>query len=138
MLTRSALPFAALAALALACACSNQGEGEICDPNAGNAGDDDCQGGLTCQSLGAGIIGFRCCPPDLTQAKTQVCNVSHPGVTQSPAPPDAGLADEDAMSVDATSDATVDARMDSPQEALPDAPAEAGIDATDALAAPAD
>ena len=138
MLTRSALPFAALVAFALACACSNQGEGEICDPNAGNAGDDDCQGGLTCQSLGAGVIGFRCCPPDLFQAKTQVCNVSHPGVNQSPAPPEAGLADEDGASVDAMFAATVDSRVDSPQEALPDAPAEAGIDATDARSAPAD
>jgi hypothetical protein len=144
MLPRPALQltcFAGLVALAIVCACSNQGEGEICDPDAGNAGNNDCQSGLVCtKSTLPGVEGFRCCPSDLTTAKTAVCSISHGVADASPAPPDGGP-EPDAGTVDAPIDApveaTTDSSVDSPEESLPEA-AEVGTAATDASDAPAD
>jgi hypothetical protein len=136
MLTRSVLPFAALLALALAYACSNQGEGEVCNQNAGNAGNDDCQNGLTCQSRPAGNGAYRCCPPNLTQATTQVCSVTNPGVTASPAPPEGGLEDAETTSVDAPTESSTDATAHSSDAGPADAPPEGTLDATGATDAP--
>jgi hypothetical protein len=138
MLTRSLLPFAALLALALAYACSNQGEGEVCNQNASNAGDSDCQNGLTCQSRPAGNGAYRCCPPNLTQATTQVCSVTNTGITASPAPPDGGVEDAETTSVDAPTESSMDAAADSSNAGPADAPPEGTLDATDAPTTPAD
>jgi hypothetical protein len=145
MLSRPALQltsFAGLVALAIVCACSNQGEGEICDPDAGNAGNNDCQSGLVCtKSTLPGVAGFRCCPSDLTTATTAVCSISHGVADASPSPPDSGPEPDDASaSVDspidapaeATREATTDAPVDSPAEALPEAATDVGAAATDA------
>ncbi|MGO9836065.1 MAG: hypothetical protein ACLP1X_17825 [Polyangiaceae bacterium] len=132
--------------MAIVCACSNQGEGEICDPDAGNAGNNDCQSGLVCtKSTLPGVEGFRCCPSDLTTAKTAVCSISHGVADASPAPPDGGPEPE-AASVDAPIDvptevakeATTDSPVDSPEDSLPEAAADVGAAATDASDAPAD
>ena len=72
--------FAALASALLALlACSNQGEGERCDHNASNLGNDDCQNGLTCVQQNALTNGMgydACCPFDRTQATTAVCSLN--------------------------------------------------------------
>jgi len=70
-----AVTLASLGALVAASACSNQGEGEYCDPNAGNNGNDDCQDGLVCKTA-PGVVGVnasRCCPLDPSLAKTSAC-----------------------------------------------------------------
>jgi hypothetical protein len=88
MRLRSILALPLAAALAFA-ACSNQGEGQICDRNAGNGGNDDCENGLVCvASPNPNIHGFRCCPA--SGASTTV-ECSQPGQTldASTAPPDA-------------------------------------------------
>jgi hypothetical protein len=111
-------------ALLLAVACSNQGEGEICDTDAGDAGDDDCQSGLICTSL-SGVVGARCCPSDLNQAKTAVCSISHQAVTANPAPPDGAAETEEASPEDGAtavpSDGAPDAPADAPGAPIPDA-----------------
>jgi hypothetical protein len=138
MRTRSAFRFTSVCvslALVFATACSNQGEGEICDIDAGDAGDDDCQSGLVCTSL-SGVVGPRCCPSDLNQAKTAVCAINHQAVTANPAPPD-GAAEATEASPgdgamagpsDATPDATPDAPADAPGASIPDAAGEASAD----------
>jgi hypothetical protein len=70
-----AVTLASLGALVAASACSSQGEGEFCDPNAGNNGSDDCQDGLVCKTA-PGVVGVnasRCCPMDPSLAKTSAC-----------------------------------------------------------------
>jgi hypothetical protein len=70
-------------------ACSNQAEGEIC------AIDNDCQGGLLCTPMPpTGVSGHRCCPPDLTQAKTAACKGQPVVVDASTAPPPDSSPDE--------------------------------------------
>jgi hypothetical protein len=73
------LSLALLAIIVLGGACNNQGEGDVCDINAGNSGDNDCQNGLDCVSA-PGASGspnpYRCCPTDLTQATAAVCMLS--------------------------------------------------------------
>jgi hypothetical protein len=44
---------------ALSPGCSNQSEGQPCNRNAGNGGDDDCSSGLSCQQIGTLQL---CCP----------------------------------------------------------------------------
>jgi hypothetical protein len=80
-------------------ACSNQAEGGIC------AIDNDCQGGLSCQPPPTGVSGHRCCPPDLTQAKTAACKGQPVVVDASTGEPDGS-----------TDEATVGARTESGAE----------------------
>jgi hypothetical protein len=120
--------------LVLLVACSNQGQGEFCDKNAPNGGNDDCQSGLTCQVFSE--VG-RCCPVDLTQATAAACSANHPGVGTDAAPasvaPD-GSAPEASTPEATTPEATTpDALAD---VASGDAPAEATADA--AVEAPGD
>lgn len=60
------LLFAASALIALGC--SNQGEGERCSRLAGNNGDDDCEPGLHCVTVGQLEL---CCPTDRTPSDPQ-------------------------------------------------------------------
>jgi hypothetical protein len=68
-----ALLLPVLAALAFP-SCSNEGEGQPCDPKAGNSGTDDCASGLVCTVVS--VQGDRCCPSDRTKAKTSECALS--------------------------------------------------------------
>jgi len=142
MTPRSALPFACLVALALAVGCSNQGEGEVCDVNAGNAGNDDCQSGLVCTpGIVPGERSGRCCPAPPLVATTTVCAVNHlAGNDASPAvPPDAGEGGADVGPIDAPmegatdapAESATDATVDSPGAAQPEASPETGAAATD-------
>jgi len=78
----------ALLTIAAAEACNNQGQGDVCDVNAGNAGTDDCQTGLTCVPA-PGAVGtpnpYRCCPT--TDPTAAVCMVSTVTGDASAAPP---------------------------------------------------
>jgi hypothetical protein len=82
-----------LAVSALVLACNGQGEGEVCDKNAGNSGNDDCASGLVCTpntQLAAGTVGARCCPVDVSKATTTVCQGTIGVLDASSAPPDGG------------------------------------------------
>jgi len=145
-----AFPLAACLVAALSVgACSNEGEGEICDPNASNAGNDDCQSGLTCQqSPLPGVLGYRCCPTDLTQATVSVCSGNHEVADANAAPPDATLVGPPAeagdsgdsgdtgaapeAAPDGSSDGAADVATESSSEgAAPEASAEASVEAAD-------
>lgn len=52
----------------IAFGCSNQGEGERCSKLAGNNGDDDCESGLHCVTVGSLEL---CCPTDRTPSDPQ-------------------------------------------------------------------
>jgi hypothetical protein len=60
----------AAAAVAIGIGCSNYAEGERCDRDSYNFGNDDCQDGLVCtEASKLGTNSDRCCPPDLNNAK---------------------------------------------------------------------
>jgi hypothetical protein len=84
-------------------ACSGQGEGELCSPNAGNQGNDDCQSGLICVVAASRYVLGRCCPQDPSKATTAVCSANSGGLDASPAPPEA--ASEQPPPLDAGADA---------------------------------
>lgn len=93
-----------LAALAFA-SCSNEGQGQPCDPLAGNSGDDDCQSGLVCTPTSN--AGSRCCPQNRQTATAPECVLSS-GTTDAanPTPPDAA---SESSPPDAPSEAAVEA-----------------------------
>ncbi len=127
---RLALVFSSLAVALCFGACSNQGEGEICDPNAGNGGNDDCQTGLMCTQIQGVDKGFRCCPGDrLNQATTAVCSISGSS---------SALGDASSTAPDGTSPA--EAGADAAEASAPAADAGDASNATDAgeAAAPGD
>jgi len=104
---------------ALVGACNNQGEGQVCDPNANNGGNDDCQSGFTCVQA-PGVAGtpnpYRCCPS--SGATAAVCNQSsHP------------FGEVDAAAEGGAADAPSEAASDGAVTPPPDAPAEAASDA---------
>jgi hypothetical protein len=107
------LSLAAVPAIAVS-ACSGQGEGQLCNPKAGNSGNDDCQSGLTCQPRPATVInGFGlCCPPG-GQSTTSACAVN-------------GGPSNDASSAPPTQEASPDAPGESAAEVGP------GTDGSDA------
>lgn len=81
-----------LAATLLAAGCINSREGERCDTNAGNRGNDDCASGLICKPTGNSA---RCCPEagvatDPSCTSTQSSFIGDAGVT---APFDSGLSE---------------------------------------------
>jgi len=102
-----------LVVLGLFAACNRQGEGQVCDPRAGNNGNDDCQTGLTCQTI-PGATYATCCPPMLAQATASACGANHTVLDASTAPPDSsqgadGGPDASSQSaVEASSDAAVE------------------------------
>lgn len=108
-------------------ACSDQGEGDRCQAENGNA---DCQSGLVCLAAGAknfnGGVGFvnapynnsdRCCPADRSRA-------THPACTQ---PTNSGAGDSGIPP--AETGPQPDAPIDSPADT---SPADAGGDGGDA------
>jgi hypothetical protein len=71
---------------AIAGACMQQGEGEVCDPRAGNAGSADCQNGYVCTQpslLAPGTMGYRCCPGNLALG-TGVCALGQSMIASNP------------------------------------------------------
>lgn len=81
-----------LAVSALSNGCQQQGEGDVCDPRAGNNGNADCQNGLVCtqpSQLAAGTQGYRCCPGDPALA-TGVCALGQSSVPEDSAAPSSG------------------------------------------------
>jgi hypothetical protein len=92
-------------------ACSNQGEGERCDIRGDNAGNDECQDGLTCRlvtTTNAAEQSYRCCPLDQTAPTVAECKIAQNTVPT----PEAGLptttdAGGDAAPVEASTDANV-------------------------------
>jgi hypothetical protein len=89
------LPVVAALLLASSGACQNEGEGEPCDTNAGNGGNDDCQSPLVCTvGLTNASDSPRCCPQDRANAKTPECSLSSATFDgASPAPPEASTPD---------------------------------------------
>ena len=90
-----ALLFAGAGAVLIAC--SNQGEGERCDRNGDNAGNDECRDGLRCTAAGE-LNGSpqtdRCCPVIRTTAAALVCQIPpNPGGGDAAPPPEASVAD---------------------------------------------
>jgi hypothetical protein len=67
--------------------CAGQGEGDVCDVNAGNTGDDDCAGGLVCNGSLPGVMGARCCPSDPALATSAVCRGNQSDLTMTPTAP---------------------------------------------------
>ena len=114
-----------LAAGLVVAACSDEGEGQPCDSQAGNNGNDDCQSGLTCQQI-ENTQGFRCCPPDRSQATTPECALPSGGVDASPAAPDVRTGE--ASSQDSPGEAQGEAAADAPPEGSSDAPAESAAE----------
>jgi hypothetical protein len=120
----SLLTVPVLAAGLVIAACSDEGEGQPCDPRAGNNGSDDCQSGLTCQT--ENLPSPRCCPPDRSQATTPECAIPSGGVDASPAPPDAKTMDTSTQ--DSPGEAQGEAAADAPAEGSSDAPAESAAE----------
>ena len=81
----------ALLLLVVACfgGCAGQGEGGLCNRQAGNNGNDDCQNGLACDTSVISAPGFgRCCPGNRALATTTVCKGGTGTIDASPVPPD--------------------------------------------------
>jgi hypothetical protein len=119
----------ALTVAAGAPACSSQGEGDVCDQNAGNMGTDDCQSGLVCMAVSN--LGTRCCPPPPAQATTGICASHIPTVNpnaETGPPSDAAVGDvtvegaPDAPNTEAAPEGGPDSGVDAPGEAAADAP----------------
>jgi hypothetical protein len=107
-------------------ACSNEGEGQPCDTNAGNGGNDDCQSPLVCTTGLNNATDPRCCPQDRANATTPECSLSSANFDgASPAPPDASTADTSSPEAASTETGT--------SEASTDAPAEGAVEAASAL-----
>ena len=131
-----------LAALAFT-ACSKENEGQPCDHNAGNSGNDDCADSLTCQLVSSTNSDYRCCPPNRSQASSSECAISSAVADASPAPPDASTIEtstpDSSTPETSTSEASTaeTSTTDAPAEASRDAAAEAGgeggaaVDASD-------
>jgi hypothetical protein len=121
------LPLVAALLLVSFGACQNEGEGQPCDTNAGNGGNDDCRSPLVCTTGLNNAMDPRCCPQDRANATTPECSLSSSTFDgASPAPPDASTV-ETASPESAATEAAA-------SEASADAPVEAGVIAADASA----
>ncbi|HEX3344310.1 MAG TPA: hypothetical protein VHS09_07040 [Polyangiaceae bacterium] len=90
MRPRLAFLLAPLFATFVFIACQSEGEGQPCDTNAGNSGNDDCQPPLVCTTGLQNANSPRCCPQDRSTAKTPECSLSSTTLEGgNPAPPDA-------------------------------------------------
>ncbi|HEY3817586.1 MAG TPA: hypothetical protein VGL81_10460 [Polyangiaceae bacterium] len=96
-------------------ACQNQGEGQPCDTNAGNGGNDDCQAPLVCTTGLQNANSPRCCPQDRANATTPECSQSSTTIPDaSPTPPDSETTEA------SSSEAAADAPAESASEAGPE------------------
>lgn len=93
--------------------CAGQGEGDLCNRQAGNNGNDDCQNGLECDTSVTSTPGFgRCCPGNRALATTTTCKGGTGPIDASPVPPDSSTTQT----------------MQSPPEASAPQPTESGSD----------
>ncbi len=98
-------------------ACSNGGEGDRCDVNADNGGNDDCQNGLVCvpaaQLSGTGQQSALCCPGDRALSSAgSPCALVTPSNglgADSAIPAEAAVSDAPVSMPDAAPDAAPDA-----------------------------
>jgi hypothetical protein len=113
------LPLVAALSLALFGACQNEGEGQPCDTNAGNAGSDDCRSPLICTTGLNNAMDPRCCPQDRANATTPECSLSSATFDgASPAPPDASSVETSSPESAATEAAASEASADAPEGAV--------------------
>jgi hypothetical protein len=104
------LPFVAALFLVSFGACQNEGEGEPCDTNAGNGGNDDCRSPFVCTVGLNNAMDARCCPQDRANATTPECSLSSATFDgASPAPPDASTPDTSSPEAASPEAATLEA-----------------------------
>jgi len=122
----------AVVATAVAGGCAGQGEGQLCNPRAGNSGNDDCQSGLTCQSRPAIVMAPYgiCCEPN-GQSTTSACSLNGSSGNANPAPPDSSAPDAPFEGAALGAVDGSDALSPSP-DALASTPDSAGDDGPDA------
>ena len=100
-------------------ACQNEGEGQPCDTNAGNAGNDDCQSPLVCTTGLANANSPRCCPQNRANATTSECSLSSTTLDGSnPTPPEAST--DTSTAEGGSSEAAVDGPVEGATEAGPE------------------
>ena len=131
---RSFLALAAIVAVAGAAAfipaCSDSGEGGRCDKLDDNAGNDDCQAGLSCvagQSLPGHPPGDICCPTDLTYTDPICARVG--GIDAGPQPVDASPSGADSGDANVVSDTGTDTGSDTGVDSGTDTGVDTGTDA---------
>jgi len=97
-------------------ACQGEGEGQPCDTNAGNSGNDDCQPPLICTTGLTNANSPRCCPQNrAANATTPECSLSSTTLDGSnPTPPDSST---DTSMPEAGPEAATDAPVESATEA---------------------
>jgi hypothetical protein len=123
------LPLVAALLLVSFGACQSEGEGQPCDTNAGNGGNDDCRSPLVCTTGLNNATDPRCCPQDRASATTPECSLSSSTFDgASPAPPDASTVETSSPESAATEAAASEAGTDAPAEGA----VEAGSSASDA------
>src|SRR5580693_3442167 len=91
-------------------ACQGESEGQPCDTNAGNSGNDDCQPPLVCTTGLANANSPRCCPQNRANATTVECALSSTTLDGSnPTPPvDSGGGADTSTSEGGSPEATAD------------------------------
>jgi hypothetical protein len=113
-------------------ACQGESEGQPCDTNAGNAGNDDCQPPLICTTGLQNANSPRCCPQDRTTAKTPECSLSSTALEGgNPSPPDSST--PEASGPETSSDGPVESATEAGTETGSGAETGAG-DASDGAA----
>jgi hypothetical protein len=94
-------------------ACQNESEGQPCDTNAGNSGNDDCQAPLVCTTGLTNANSPRCCPQNRANATTPECSLTSTAIDgANPAPP-ADAAADTSTSEGGSPEATVDGPVES-------------------------
>jgi hypothetical protein len=103
-------------------ACQGEGEGQPCDTNAGNGGNDDCQPPLVCTQGLTNANSPRCCPQNRQNATTPECALSSStSGNMMSAPPDAS-----GDTATPTESGSSEASADAPAESTVEAGAETG------------
>jgi hypothetical protein len=131
-----AVPAVALAIAFFPAGCSGQSEGERCNTQSDNAGNDDCDGTLVCTPAGKLTNRddvARCCPADLTQATSPACRPVGSGGTDAGPPSDASAGDAaaEATTSDGATDATADTEGDAADASELDGATDAPTDGAD-------
>jgi len=101
-------------------ACQGESEGQPCDTNAGNAGNDDCQPPLVCTTGLANANSPRCCPQNRANATTPECALasSSLGDASNPTPPEGGA--DTSTPEGGSAEAAADGPVESTTEAGPE------------------
>jgi len=73
MIRAGLLAAVAVGFFTLGVACNDGREGDRCNPVAAANGEDECGGGLTCQTPSTCVESY-CCPADPTKSTNPYCN----------------------------------------------------------------